>query len=167
MSDAQPQGKGPQGQGPLRPTGGSNGPRGPRSPRAGRHPARKVALQTLFEIDFNRGDPRDTWTRGSFRAGLTEEAAAFAWELIEGVVANRKMLDEEIADLAPEFPIDQMPKIDRNILRIALYELRVSGDAPAGVVIDEAVELAKLFGSEASPKFVNGVLATAVGGREA
>ena len=65
---------------------------------------------------------------------------------------------------APEFPIDQMARIDRNVLRIALYELRVSGDAPAGVVIDEAVELAKMFGSEASPKFVNGVLATAVGG---
>ena len=57
-----------------------------------------------------------------------------------------------------------MPKIDRNVLRIALYELRVSGDAPAAAIIDEAVELAKLFGSEASPKFVNGVLATAVGG---
>ena len=135
--------------------------------RAGRHPARRVALQTLFEIDFNRGDARETWTRGAFRAGLTEEAAAFAWELIEGVLAHRKELDAEIATLAPEFPIEQMARIDKNVLRIALYELRVSGDAPAGVVIDEAVELAKLFGSEASPKFVNGVLATAVGGRTA
>ena len=136
-----------------------------RMPRAGRHPARRVALQTLFEIDFNRGDPKDTWTRGAFRAGLTEEAASFAWELIEGVLANRKALDAEIATLAPEWPIDQMAKIDKNVLRIALYELRISGDAPAGVIIDEAVELAKLFGSEAAPKFVNGVLATAVGGR--
>ena len=133
--------------------------------RAGRTPARRVALQTLFEIDFNRGDAHETWTRGAFRAGLTEEAAAFAWQLIDGVQQHRRELDAEIAALAPEFPIDQMAKIDKNILRIALYELRVSGDAPAGVVIDEAVELAKLFGSEASPKFVNGVLATAVGGR--
>jgi len=133
--------------------------------RAGRHPARRVALQTLFEIDFNRGDARDTWTRGAFRAGLSDEAAAFAWELIEGVLEHRRELDAEIATLAPEFPIEQMARIDKNVLRIALYELRVSGDAPAGVVIDEAVELAKLFGSEASPKFVNGVLATAVGGR--
>ena len=124
-----------------------------------------MALQTLFEIDFNRGDARDTWTRGAFRAGLTAEAAEFAWDIGDGVLGHRKELDAEIATLAPEFPIEQMPRIDKNILRIALYELRVSGDAPTGVVIDEAVELAKLFGSEASPKFVNGVLATAVGGR--
>ena len=132
--------------------------------RGGRHPARRLALQTLFEIDFNRADPRETLTRGAFRAGLTEDAATFAWDLVDGVLGHRKELDAEIATLAPEFPIDQMPKIDRNVLRIALYELRVSGDAPAAAIIDEAVELAKLFGSEASPKFVNGVLATAVGG---
>ena len=78
---------------------------------------------------------------------------------------NRKQLDGEIAALAPEFPIDQMAKIDKNVLRIALYELRISADAPPGVIIDEAVELAKLFGSEAAPKFVNGVLATALGGK--
>ena len=133
--------------------------------RGGRHPARRLALQTLFEIDFNRADPRDTWQRGAFRAGLTDDAATFAWDLVDGVLGHRKELDTEIAALAPEFPLDQMPRIDRNVLRIALYELRVSGDAPAAAIIDEAVELAKLFGSEASPKFVNGVLATAAGGR--
>jgi N utilization substance protein B len=136
-----------------------------RQPRAGRHPARRVALQTLFEIDFNRADPKETWERGSFRAGLAENAAAFAWQLIDGVLGHKTELDEEIQQLAPEFPISQMAPVDRNILRIALYELRVMGDAPAAAIIDEAVELAKLFGSEASPKFVNGVLATAVGGR--
>ena len=137
-----------------------------RQPRAGRHPARRVALQTLFEIDFNRADPKETWQRGSFRAGLTETAAAFAWQLIEGTLEHKKDLDEEIQQLAPEFPIAQMAPVDRNILRIALYELRVLGDAPAAAIIDEAVELAKMFGSEASKKFVNGVLATAVGGRK-
>ena len=137
-----------------------------RPPRGGRHPARRVALQTLFEIDFNRADPKETWQRGSFRAGLTEPAAEFAWQLVEGVLENRKDLDDEIHTLAPEFPLSQMAAVDRNILRIALYELRVLGDAPAAAIIDEAVELAKLFGSEASPKFVNGVLATAVGGRK-
>jgi N utilization substance protein B len=136
-----------------------------RPERGGRHPARRVALQSLFEIDFNRGDPKDTWTRGALRAGLTEEAAAFAWSLIAGVLEHRKELDAEIAALAPEWPIDQMAKIDKNVLRIALYELRYAGDAPAAAIIDEAVELAKLFGSEVAPKFVNGVLATAVGGR--
>ena len=137
-----------------------------RPPRAGRHPARRVALQTLFEIDFNRADPKETWERGAFRAGLTENAAAFAWQLVEGVLQHRRELDEEISVLAPEFPLSQMAAIDRNVLRIALYELRVLGDAPAAAIIDEAVELAKLFGSEVAPKFVNGVLATAVGGRK-
>lgn len=79
------------------------------------------------------------------------------------MIQHRRDLDEEIAALAPEFPIEQMPRIDKNVLRIALFELRYAGDAPASVIIDEAVELAKLFGSEASAKFVNGVLATAVG----
>ncbi len=137
-----------------------------RAPRAGRHPARRVALQTLFEIGFNRADAKETWERGSFRTGLAEQAAEFAWQLVEGVLEHRRELDAEIAALAPEFPIDQMARIDRNVLRIALYELRVLGDAPAAAIIDEAVELAKMFGSEASPKFVNGVLATAVGGRK-
>jgi transcription antitermination protein NusB len=145
-------------------TATSPAPRQPR-PRGGRHPARRLALQTLFETDINRGaDPRATWERGVFRAGLTEQAGAFAWDIVQGVLEHRKELDAEIAELAPEFPIDQMPRIDRNVLRIALYELRYSGDAPASVIIDEAVELAKMFGSEASAKFVNGVLATAVGG---
>ncbi len=138
-----------------------------REPRGGRHPARRLALQTLFEIDLNRGaDARATWERGVFRAGLNEEAGAFAWEIVSGVVEHRRDLDAEIAELAPEFPIDQMSRIDRNVLRIALYELRYSGDAPASVIIDEAVELAKLFGSDVSARFVNGVLATAVGGKE-
>ena len=135
-----------------------------RQPRGGRHPARRLALQALFESDFTRGDPREIWTRGAFRAGLSEEAASFAWELVSGVLEHRKDLDGEIAALASEFPLDQMPRIDRNILRIALYELRISGDAPTAAVIDEAVELAKLFGSDTSAKFVNGVLASAVGG---
>src|SRR5207244_3980509 len=82
----------------------------------GRMPARRLALQTLFEIDFNRADPKETWQRGAFRAGLTEEAAAFAWDLVEGVLKHRKELDTEIAQLAPEFPIDQMARIDRNVL---------------------------------------------------
>src|SRR5439155_116496 len=117
-------------------------------------------------MDFNRADAKETWQRGSFRTGLTDEAASFAWQLVEGVLEHRRELDEEIHQLAPEFPIEQMARIDRNVLRIALYELRVLGAAPAAAIIDEAVGLAQMFGSEASPKFVNGVLATAGGGRK-
>jgi N utilization substance protein B len=132
--------------------------------RSGRHPARRLALQTLFEMDFHgpKEDPRGTWERGVHRAGLSETAGRFAWDLVEGVLAHRAELDREIARLAPEWPVPQLSPIDRNILRIALFELRHQPATPAAAVIDEAVELAKLFGSEASPKFVNGVLATAV-----
>jgi N utilization substance protein B len=141
-------------------------PRRPQKTRTGRHPARRLALQTLFEFDVNRAeDVRAVWERGVVRAGLSEGAGEFAWGIVQGVLEHRRELDAEIATLAPGFPLDQMPRIDRNVLRIALYELRFAGDAPASVIIDEAVELAKMFGSEASAKFVNGVLSTAVGGR--
>lgn len=130
--------------------------------RSGRHPARRVALQTLFEIDFHRQDPRETWQRGVHRSGLSEDAAAFAWEIVEGVLARRGQLDREIARYAPEWPVERLAPIDRNVLRMALFELRERPDVPAAAVIDEAVELAKVFGSDASRKFVNGVLASAV-----
>jgi N utilization substance protein B len=132
--------------------------------RSGRHPARRLALQTLFESDFHgpQVDSKATWERGVHRAGLSERAAAFAWELVDGVMAHRGELDSEIERFAPEWPVAQLAPIDRNILRIALFELRHQPDTPAAAVIDEAVELAKDFGSEASPKFVNGVLASAV-----
>ena len=132
--------------------------------RSGRHPARRLALQTLFESDFQgpQLDPRATWERGVHRAGLSETAGRFAWELVEGVLAHRRELDAEIERLAPEWPVSQLAPIDRNILRIALFELRHQPDTPAAAVIDEAVELAKDFGGDASPKFVNGVLASAV-----
>ncbi|HKW79083.1 MAG TPA: transcription antitermination factor NusB [Candidatus Limnocylindria bacterium] len=132
--------------------------------RSGRHPARRLALQTLFESDFQgpRLDPKSTWERGVHRAGLSETAGRFAWELVDGVLAHRPELDAEIGRLAPEWPVAQLAPIDRNILRIALYELRHQPDTPAAAVIDEAVELAKNFGGDASPKFVNGVLASAV-----
>ncbi len=134
--------------------------------RSGRHPARRVALQTLFEIDFHRQDGRQTWERSAHRASLSDAAAAFAWELIEGVLAHRASLDREIQRLAPEWPVEQLAPIDRNVLRIALLELRERKETPAAVVIDEAVELAKVFGGETSPRFVNGVLASAVRGTE-
>lgn len=130
--------------------------------RTGRHPARRLALQTLFEIDFHRQDARATWERGVRRAGLAQSSADFSWSLVEGVLRYRSQLDREIARLAPEWPVEQLPPIDRNVLRIALFELREHTETPPAAVIDEAVELAKVFGGEASPKFVNGVLASAL-----
>ncbi len=132
--------------------------------RSGRHTARRLALQTLFEMDFREPgqDARTIWERGVHRAGLSETAGRFAWDLVDGVVRHRPELDGEIARLAPEWPVEQLPPIDRNVLRIALFELRHLPENPTAAVIDEAVELAKDFGSEATPKFVNGVLASAV-----
>ena len=151
--------------------------------RSGRHTARRLALQTLFELDFVRPSeirahperkeripeglaPADAahsiWDRGVHRAGLSVAAGRFAWELVDGVLAHRADLDREIAALAPEWPVEQLAPVDRNILRIALFELRHLPDTPPAAVIDEAVELAKDFGGEASPKFVNGVLGSAV-----
>ena len=110
-----------------------------RAPRAGRHPARRVALQTLFEIDFNRADAKETWQRGSFRTGLTDEAANFAWQLVEGVLEHRKELDVEIHQLA-----DAERVCDRFVLLAdgrlqgqgTMEELRERSALPGGTLED-------------------------------
>jgi N utilization substance protein B len=89
---------------------------------------------------------------------LPQEAASFARELAQGVVAHKERLDAIIYTHAPDFPVAQLPVIDRNILRLAILELSFQGKVPIKAAINEAVELAKAFGSSSSPKFVNGVL---------
>lgn len=88
------------------------------------------------------------------------EAQAFTDRLVKGVQANRQQIDEIIKQYAPEWPLDQIALIDRNILRIAIYELVIDGTVPVKVAINEAIELAKTFGSESTPRFINGVLGT-------
>lgn len=90
-------------------------------------------------------------------------AAQFAEKLVRGVLAHRAEMDQLIARFAPEWPIDQMAFIDRNVLRIAIFELAIDDTTPEKVAINEAVELAKIYGSESSARFVNGVLGTLVG----
>ena len=92
------------------------------------------------------------------QSGLAEEAAAFARQLVEAVLENKERIDVMIQDHAPAWPIGQMALVDRNILRIAICEILVEGNVPVKAAINEAVELAKLFGSDTSSKFVNGVL---------
>jgi N utilization substance protein B len=92
--------------------------------------------------------------------GLPAEGCRFARHVVRGVLSNQELLDEMIAAYAPEWPIDQMAVVDRNILRIALFEFVVDRGTPPKVAINEAVELAKLFGSDSSQRFVNGVLGT-------
>lgn len=127
-----------------------------------RRRARATALQALFEIDCAGHDPETVLKYRFEETSLPEEAQAFTRRLVLGVVAHRRRLDEAIAQHARERPIEQVAIVDRNILRMACYELLVDRDAPIKVVINEAVELAKTFGSDSSPRFVNGVLGSLV-----
>lgn len=132
---------------------------------ASRHLLRSIAMQTLFEWDFNEyseGELEKTLERDlkEFAPGIEDQE--LAKKIILGVKQKRKELDKVIENTAPEWPLEQIPRIDRNILRVALYELLFGNyqETPPKVVINEAIELAKTFGSENSGKFVNGVLGT-------
>jgi len=127
-----------------------------------RHYARVIALQSLYETDF-RGTKIDTAT-GIFKRHISNigedgENVEFASELIEKATSKESEIDSTIEKIAPEWPIEQVAIIDRNILRLAITELTYF-DTPPKVVINEAIELAKTFGAEHSSKFVNGVLGT-------
>ena len=123
-----------------------------------RRKARIVALQALFELDTVGHSPDDTMSRLLEDWPLAPDAQAFANELVKGVLASRERIDEVIRKTAPAWPLEQMAAIDRNILRLAIYEILIDNRVPMRAAINEAVELAKEFGSETSPKFVNGVL---------
>ena len=119
-----------------------------------------MALQVLFELDVTRHD-LDLALRERLRAqGLPEDGDAFATRLVHETADHRDTLDAIIQRIAPEWPLDQMAPVDRNILRLAAEEILYGSDTPPKVAINEAVELAKLFGSESSSRFVNGVLGT-------
>ncbi|HTH72693.1 MAG TPA: transcription antitermination factor NusB [Candidatus Pristimantibacillus sp.] len=131
-----------------------------------RHLGRIIALQTLFEQDFRRvaGDKtfdlEEVLERNIARYQATVDDKDFIVQLVRGVAKYEEKLDEELQPVAPEWPIDQIARMDRVVLRMGLYELKYGKDVPPKVVINEAVELAKAFGSENSSKFVNGVLGT-------
>ncbi|HEY8998894.1 MAG TPA: transcription antitermination factor NusB [Candidatus Saccharimonadales bacterium] len=133
-----------------------------------RHLGRIIALQTLYEQDFRRAsqdvsfDLDEVLHRNVARYEAMVDDKAFIDALVRGVSKKEKELDDELQPIAPEWPIDQIARMDRVILRMGLYELRYGKDAPPKVVINEAVELAKAFGSENSSKFINGVLGTAL-----
>lgn len=133
-----------------------------------RHLGRIVALQTLYEQDFRReaGDASLDLSlvlkRNIGRYESTVDDVFFIEELVKGVARHEAELDKLLRPLAPEWPIDQIARMDRVILRMGLYELLYDADVPPKVVINEAVELAKAFGGDNSSKFVNGVLGTAL-----
>jgi len=133
-----------------------------------RHLGRIVALQTLYEFEF-RTECEDTTVdvaevlgRNLARYQTAIDDTDFVDALVRGVLKEQVALDEKIQPIAPDWPIDQIARIDRNILRIGVYELLHQAEVvPPKVAINEAVELAKAFGSDNSSKFVNGVLGTA------
>ncbi|MCH8949055.1 MAG: transcription antitermination factor NusB [Chloroflexi bacterium] len=125
-----------------------------------RRRARIAALQALYEADTSAHLPQESLLRILAEEQIAQAPADFARELIEGVLAKRDEIDRTIADAAPAWPVDQLAAIDRNILRLAIREMLGDNGTPVSVVINEAVELAKSFGSEKSASFVNGVLGT-------
>jgi transcription antitermination protein NusB len=120
--------------------------------------ARALALQVLYEVDIANHPPVEIYTLRLEEAPLTEDLAEFARQIIFGILPLTHTLDHMIAKYAPEWPLDQIAAIDRNILRMALWEFAVFRETPLKVAINEAVELAKLYGSDSAPRFVNGVL---------
>jgi len=120
--------------------------------------ARSIALQALYEIDLTGHTPAIVLGQRLDEMPLDQELVEFCRQIIDGVVALAPQLDNFISQHAPEWPLDQVAIVDRNILRIALWELAVQGTTPIKVAINEAIELAKLYGSDSTPRFVNGVL---------
>lgn len=127
-----------------------------------RHLARTISMQSLFQWDFQgKSTKKDVDDIVAFN--LKEFAPdfddrGFVSDLLEGVIANVEKIDAIITKYAPDWPIDQITNVDRNILRIGVYELKISETIPSKVAINEAIELAKTFGGESSGRFVNGVL---------
>jgi N utilization substance protein B len=120
--------------------------------------ARSAALQALYEIDIAGHAPGIVIEERIAESELDENRADFTRQIVTGVLPLAERLDHFIAQHAPEWPLDQIAIIDRNILRIALWEIAVSDETPMKVAINEAIELGKSFGSESTPRFVNGVL---------
>ncbi len=123
-----------------------------------RRRARAVALQALYEIDCAHHAPGVVLAQRFAETQMSTEGEAFTLELVTGIVRERERLDALIQRHAPEWPVDQMAIIDRNVLRIAIYEFAIAGITPTRVAINEAIELAKAYGSDSAPRFVNGVL---------
>jgi N utilization substance protein B len=137
-----------------------------------RHLGRIIALQTLYEQDFRREsndvnfDLDEVLARNILRYADQVDDKKFIEKLVRGVAKSEKELDIKLQPIAPEWPIDQIARVDRVVLHIGLYELEHEKDTPPKVVINEAVELAKEFGGENSSKFINGVLGTVMRQRE-
>ncbi len=135
--------------------------------------ARALALQVLYEVDMTGHLPGEVFTQrlqdyqDENEPALSPELTEFARQIIAGVIPIAEKMDTLIAEYAPEWPFDQLAAIDRNILRMACWEFAVACVTPTKVAINEAVELAKTFGSDNAPRFINGVLGSLADHEEA
>jgi N utilization substance protein B len=119
-----------------------------------------IALQTLYEYDTTQHEPAEVLQRHAEERHLQPKVVEYADELVQGVCSHLADIDAHIQSAAREWPIQQMARVDKNILRLAIYEILFNNTVPAKAAINEAVELAKLFGSNTSSRFINGVLGT-------
>lgn len=126
--------------------------------KSSRRKARIAAFQALYEIDASSHSPKAVTERLLEATRFSEENAQFTRLLVAEVLHNLGKIDEQIKKYAPAWPLDQISPVDRNILRLAIFEILIDNKTPVKVAIDEAVELAKEFGSDNSAKFINGVL---------
>ncbi|MFN8377300.1 MAG: transcription antitermination factor NusB [Anaerolineae bacterium] len=120
--------------------------------------SRRIALQVLYESDTSHHNPAEVLARQLQERQPTADVADYTRQLVDGVTSNQAVIDPIIHEYAPEFPVAQIAVIDRNILRIAVFEMIIDHRQPVGVTIDEAVKLAKIFAADSAPGFINGVL---------
>jgi N utilization substance protein B len=125
-----------------------------------RRRARRVTLESLYEIDIANHPPYEVLQRRIDDQPMESAGIQFATKLLNGVLLYQEGMDNLITRYAPEWPVEQMAVIDRNVLRMAIFEFLVDTETPVKVAINEAVELAKIYGSDSAPRFINGVLGT-------
>ena len=130
----------------------------PRRHSGKRHQARELALRVLFQLETLTEDPDEVLQYHAAESAATPEVAAFAGDLVRGVLANREQLDAVLAEASEHWKVKQMAKVDRTILRIAVYELTIDKNVPPKAAINESIELAKTFSGDEAGRFVNGIL---------
>ena len=123
-----------------------------------RHQARELALKVLFQLEGSDDDPEEVLRYHAGEGAATEDTTNFARQLVGGVLANRAKLDDILSEASEHWKLDQMAKVDRVILRIAIYEIAIDRKVPTKAAINESIELAKTFSGDDAGRFVNGIL---------
>ena len=123
-----------------------------------RHQARELALKVLFQLESSDDDPQEVLSYHAAEGAATPDVANFAYQLVRGVTANREKLDAILSETSEHWKLEQMAKVDRIILRIAVYEITIDRHVPTKAAINESIELAKTFSGDEAGRFVNGIL---------